>query len=306
VLRPEAGQHLAQLQALKAKNPNLKVILSVGGWGADNFSDAALTHTTRLQFTQSAIDTIRKYSLDGIDLDWEYPAQAGPGIKFRPEDKQNFTLLLAMLRERLDALSNERGRTGNDRYTLSIASSGDDEYFANTEMPKLHRYLDWINIMTYDMTGSWSKTTGHHAPLFRRASQGVSSARYVKQHLDAGIPPSKLVLGVPFYGKGWTEVNRAKRGLNQPAGCFLDSYSFSTLLREYVNHAGFRRHWDRRARNPYLWEPVSATWITYDDPESLRHKARFVKRNRLGGVMYWEHSHDPDEILLNTLYYSLR
>ena len=304
-LQADGPENLARLQALKARNPNLKVILSVGGWGADNFSEAALTHTTRLQFTQSAVDHIKRYALDGIDLDWEYPGQPGPGISFRPEDKQNFTLLLRMLRESFDALSDAQGRTGDKRYTLSIASAGGRNYFDNTEMNVLHRYLDWINIMSYDMTGNWSDTTGHHAGLFGRRD-GPSTAGYVRQHLEAGIPASKLVVGIPFYGKGWTEVNRAKRGLNQPAGCFTESYSFSELMRQYINRNGFQRHWDRAARNPYLWDPVSTTWITYDDPESLKHKARFVKRNHLGGVMYWEHSHDPDEVLLNTLYYSLR
>ena len=83
---PEAPAHLSQLQALKAKNPSLKIIISVGGWGADNFSDAALSDTSRDSFARSAVGLIKRYALDGIDLDWEYPGQPGPGIKYRPED----------------------------------------------------------------------------------------------------------------------------------------------------------------------------------------------------------------------------
>src|SRR6185369_3274255 len=103
VLRNEnAPSHLAQLQALKSRNPDLKVIISIGGWGADNFSDAALTDVSRDKFATSAVDMLKRYALDGIDLDWEYPGQPGPGIKFRPEDKQNFTLLLKTIRGQLD------------------------------------------------------------------------------------------------------------------------------------------------------------------------------------------------------------
>jgi chitinase len=309
VLSPEAPRHLRSLRALKAKNPDLKIILSVGGWGADNFSDAALTDSTRLQFTNSAIDVIRKHSLDGIDLDWEYPGQPGPGIKFRAEDKENFTLLLKMLRTRLDSLSDERRRTGSNRYTLSIASSGDDEYFQNTEMDKLHVYLDWINIMTYDFSGDWSTRTAHHARLYHslESGDGAFAAGYVWQHLNAGIPSHKLVLGAPFYGKAWTEVVPDNNGLNQLAGCFVrGNHSYSMLERAYINQLGYKRYWDEVARAPFLWNEVSRTLIVYDDPASLQEKAQFVKQHGLGGMMYWEHSHDPAEVLLTTIYKNLR
>ena len=194
---PDAPAHLSQLQALKAKNPSLKIIVSVGGWGADNFSDAALTDTSRDKFARSVIALIKRYALDGIDLDWEYPGQPGPGIKYRPEDKENFTSLLRTIRRQLDALSDERGRKGSDRYTLTIASAA-GEYFEHTEMDKLHVYLDWINIMAYDFYTSSAKTTGHHTGLYRSLSAGnsvASAEASVKQHLAAGIPARKLVMG---------------------------------------------------------------------------------------------------------------
>lgn len=300
--------HLAQLQALKARNRRLKIILSVGGWGADHFSDAALTEESRQKFAASAIDLMRRYALDGIDLDWEYPGQPGPGIKHRPEDKQNFTLLLKTLREYLDRLSDQRGRAGPDRYILTIASAA-GTYFEHTEMDRLHVYLDWINIMTYDFAGVWSHTTGHHAGLYWHPSRGNpyhSAAAYVRQHYEAGIPLRKLILGIPFYGRGWTGVHPENNGVNQPFQAYTSGYSFSTLMREYINQQGFRQYWDPAVRAPYLWNPDSATFISYDDPRSLREKARFVKRHGLGGVMYWEHSHDPDEILLTVLYRNLR
>lgn len=287
----EGPSHLAQLQSLKSRNPKLKILVSVGGWGADNFSDAALTDDSRRKFTVSAVSMLKRYALDGIDIDWEYPGQPGPGIKFRAEDKRNFTLLLKTLREHLDA-----SRKG---YLLTIASSA-GKYFEHTEMDRLHVYLDWINIMTYDFAGSWTSTTGHHAGLYPTA------AAFVRQHLAAGIPPHKLVLGVPFYGRGWTGVTPVNNGLNQSYQGQPTEYSFSELNRRYVNQQGFVRYWDSRARAAYLWDAASREFISYEDPDSLREKTRFIIQQELGGVMFWEYSQDPEEKLRDVLYDNLR
>ena len=284
---PEAPARIARMQALKARNPRLKILLSVGGWGADHFSDAALTDESRKKFAASAVMLLKSYALDGIDLDWEYPGQPGPGIQYRAEDKQNFTLLLEEMRRQLGPQS-----------LLTIASSA-GPYFEHTEMDKLHVYLDWINIMTYDFAGSWAPATGHHSALYwnpMAGPSGPSASEFVRQHLAAGIPSRKLVLGVPFYGRGWTGVKPDNHGFLQPWTEAVE-YSWSTLSRE----RGFERHWDPIAQAPYLWNPESRTFVSYDDPQSLRVKLRFIRRHRLGGVMYWEHSHDPGEELLDVL-----
>ncbi|HVR44746.1 MAG TPA: glycoside hydrolase family 18 protein [Thermoanaerobaculia bacterium] len=306
---PDAPAHLARLQALKAKNPRLRILLSVGGWGADHFSDAALDEASRERFAASAIELVRRYALDGIDLDWEYPGQPGPGIGFRAEDRENFTRMLETMRRHLDRLGVERERIGDDSYLLTIASSG-GVYFEHTEMDRVHEYLDWINVMTYDFAGSWSPTTGHHAALYGdpgAPESRASAAAFVRQHLAAGIPAIKLVLGVPFYGRAWTGVRRENHGLYQPyESPGSGDYSYSSLRRDYIDRNGFRRLWDPVARAPYLWNEETATLVSYDDPVSLREKARFIEALGLGGVMYWEHSHDPEERLLDVLYDNLK
>lgn len=163
---PAVAAQLAQLRALKKRNPALKVMLSVGGWEAEGFSDAALTPQSRDVFARSAVALLREHQLDGIDLDWEYPGQGVAGIRFRPEDKQNFTLLLQALREQLDRAGADAHRAAQDRYLLTIASA-DREYFVHTEMDRLHVYLDWINVMSYDFFNSLTPTTGHLAGLYR-------------------------------------------------------------------------------------------------------------------------------------------
>ena len=272
---PGAADGLKSLRALKATNPDLRILVSIGGWEADGFSDAALTDASRDAFARSAAELLRAHELDGIDVDWEYPGQGVAGIKYRAEDKRNFTLLLKALRERLDSESAATGRTGDDRYLLTIASA-DREYFDHTEMDRLHVYLDWINIMSYDFFNSLTRTTGHHAGLYR-SEFAAASDRYadasVKQHLAAGIPPSKLVLGVAFYGRGFGGVTPKNRGLNQSYERYEADHSYAELVEQVIGKQGFVRYWDERAQAPWLWNERSKTFITYDDPQSIGIKA---------------------------------
>jgi chitinase len=305
---PDFGPALKSLHGLKKQNPQLKIIVSVGGWTADGFSDAALTGASRDRFAQSAVELLRQYGVDGIDLDWEYPGQGVAGIKYRPEDRQNFTLLLKTLRTRLDAASKAQGRTGSDRYTLTIASA-DREYFDHTEMDKLHVYLDWLNIMSYDFFNSLTSTTGHHAGLYASelaAPTDRNADSSVRQHLAAGIPPDKLVLGVAFYGRGFAGVNPRNNGLNQPYERYEGDHSYADLQDKVIGKGGFVRYWDGRASAPFLWNAAARTFVTYDDPQSIRAKADYVRDNRLGGMMFWELSQDRNDELLDVIVTSLR
>jgi len=304
----QAAKHLAQLQALKAKNPNLKLLVSVGGWGADGFSDAALTEDSRTTFARSAVNMIKHYGLDGIDIDWEFPGQPGPGIKYREEDRENFTLMLKTLREHIDRLSNERGLTGDRRYLLTIASNDNQRFFDFTEMDKLHVYLDFVNVMSYDMFSVGSATTGHHTGLHQSGSDAPdrTTESAIKRHIEAGIPPGQIVLGAAFYGRSWTGVHPEDHGLFQPFDEWYRFIHYSELMENYINRNGFQRHWDDLAKAPFLWNPDSRTFVSYDDPESLRHKAEYVRELGLGGVMYWHHSYDPSQELLGTLHETLQ
>src|SRR6185369_10173744 len=172
-------------------------------------------------------------------------------------------LMLKTFRQYLDALSDERGRKGTERYTLTIASTN-GEYFKHTEMEKLHVYLDWINIMTYDFYNSLTKVTGHHTGLYHSDKAG-DSTRYteasVKQHLDAGIPPEKLVIGAAFYSRAFTGVNPENNGLFQPYQRYAGDYSYSKLVSDYIDKQGFKRYWDDTASAPYLWNSETRTLI---------------------------------------------
>jgi chitinase len=297
--RPEDVAYLSSLRVLKSRNPRLKVLVSVGGWGADGFSDAAATEDSRAAFARSAADLIERYALDGVDLDWEYPGLPGPGIHHRDQDARNFTLLLRALRERFDALGATRG--GHCLLTVALA---DGEFVAHIELDRIGAYLDWINLMTYDFHNSLTKTTGHHAALSPSTSsapgeRSVESA--VAQYLAAGVPARKVVVGVPFYGRAFADVQSRNNGLDQPYGRYAGDYAWPQLVGEFIDRNGFVRHWDDTARVPYLWNAKTRTFISYDDPQSLKLKAEFVKAHGLGGMMYWEQSQDPDGQLLGVL-----
>jgi len=303
-----AEANLARLVALKRTNPQLKVIVSIGGWRADGFSDAALTDASRAVLADSAVDLVRKHSLDGVDIDWEYPGQGVAGIRYRAEDRRNFTRLLQSLRNKLDRASETEGRSGGDRYTLTIASA-DREYFDHTEMDKLPVYLDWINIMSYDFFNSLTATTGHHAGLYPAALASPTDRNAdasVKQHLAAGIPARKLLLGVAFYGRGFAGVRPVNSGLNQPYQRYEADHAYAELAERLIDSPDFVRHWDERAKAPYLWNAASRTFITYDDPQSIAVKADYVKSKHLGGIMFWELGQDRDDELLDVIVKSLR
>lgn len=302
--RETAARSLAGLVALRRTNPDLKVLLSIGGWGAGNFSEAALTDASRARFADSALALVRKYDLDGLDIDWEYPAHPGPGISHRPEDKRNFTLLLQAIRAKLDVLA---ASEGGRRYLLTIAAA-DGEAARGLEIARLSEVLDWINLMTYDFYGSLTPTTGHHASLYRSRTAAPGSRtteQAVDEFLKAGTPPRKLNVGLAFYGRVFGKVTDAQQGLHQPFASEGGFVTWQEIARDHLGKGGFVRLWDEQAQAAWLWNEKDRRLISYEDPQALRAKADFVRERGLGGVMYWEQRTDPDEQLLDVVHAAL-
>ncbi|TFE19744.1 chitinase [Cohnella luojiensis] len=295
-----------QLNKLKASNPHLKTLISVGGWTwSGNFSNAASTDALRTVFADSAVKFVRDWGFDGVDIDWEYPV--GGGLQAgRPEDKQNFTLLLQKLREKLNAAGTADGKT----YLLTIASSAGPAYVQNTELGTLQQYLNWINIMTYDFHGGWETTSGNNAPLYFDPADPSSNAAAlnveagVNGHLNAGVPASKLVLGLPFYGRGWGGCTSAGGNYKACTGASSQGtweggvFDFSDLQANYINLNGYTRNWNNTAKVPYLYNPSTQVFISYDDVESIGYKTSFLKSKGLAGAMFWELSADRNKTLL--------
>jgi chitinase len=301
-----------QLNKLKQANPNLKTIISVGGWSWSNrFSDVAADPIIRSTFAKSAVDFLRKYGFDGIDLDWEYPVADGlAGNSYRPEDKTNYTLLLQAIRQELDAAgAQDLGK----HYLLTIAAGAGTNYMNNTELDKIAQTVDWINLMTYDYHGGFEPRSGHNAPLYfdsndtLAANSSFNVDASVTGFLAHGVPGNKLVMGVPFYGRGWDGCANINNGQYQTctgasrAGTWEGGvFDFSDLEANYININGKIRYWNDITKTPFLFNG-RGQFISYDDAESMKFKTDYIKSKGLAGSMIWELSADRNQTLLNVI-----
>jgi chitinase len=292
-----------RLVALKKQNPSLKILISIGGWTwSGQFSDAVLTDTTRYAFAASAAEIIKKYNLDGIDIDWEYPGRPGyEGNVYRPEDKQNYTLLFRDLRRQLDTLQHQTSK----KYLLTTAAGGFKNYLINTDMGSAQQYLDYVNLMTYDYSGG--KIAGHHTNLYTSGLyKTITSAdNAVLEFMAAGVPASKLVMGIAFYGRVSNLVAGAK-GIGDTINASSRGKGYTTIKDSLVNQAGYKLYRDRQAKAPYLYNAETRQFITFDDEWSVKKKSKYVIDKKLAGVMFWEYDSDLKGYLLNEINRDLR
>src|SRR5579884_715230 len=267
----------------------------------------ALTEASRKRFIESAVAFLDRHHLDGLDIDWEFPGQEGMDNVNRPEDRENSTALLRELRVALDRAGAASGR----HYLLSMAVEASDDWLAHTEMGKAQAYLDFVNLMAYDQFEPDSDAiTGHHAPLFTSAANPKhnSAATAVSHFIAAGVPARKLVLGVPFYGHAWGDVPPAEHGLYQPGKKPSEQVyaSFRNIESSFDNKNGFARYWDDVSQAPFLYNADKRIFISYEDPESIHAKARYVMERGMAGMMFWEYSADDHEKLLSAIDEGLR
>jgi chitinase len=319
--RPILG-NFQQLQALKQLYPQLKVSISLGGWTFSKyFSDAALTQQSRERFVSSCIDLFIKGNIpdpgwggmggpgsaagvfDGIDLDWEWPGSEGnTGNIIRPEDKANFTKLLAEFRKQLDAY-----RPG--LLLTAFLPAAPSKIDAGFEVNKIFDSFDFATVQGYDLHGPWESVTNHQSNIWSSKSD-PSSPRFsvddtVQAYLARGAPARELVVGVPFYSHGWTGVNNANRGLYQPAtgpapGVWEAGSDDYEVVKSRLDSGAFTRYRDDRADAAWIFD--GTTFWTFDDTKVMKRKAYYVNGNGLGGLMFWELSGDtPDGELIHAI-----
>ncbi|MBN2485602.1 MAG: glycoside hydrolase family 18 protein [Bacteroidales bacterium] len=285
-------------------NPKAALIISVGGWEfSDQFSDMALSGTSRKKFIESALKFIQYFKLDGIDVDWEYPGRPGKTNNFRAEDKTTFNLLLDELRQALDSI----GIIDNKHYITSVAIPAFHEFYATTEVTEFSKHLDFINLMTYDFYGEWEPVSGHQSNLYdAKSPKYLSADSAVRFLLQKNIPADKIVLGIPFYSRSWKITGQSNNenihNLGQGAG--INSV-YEDLLSEYININGYNQHWDSSACVPYLWNENLDIFVTYENPESVKIKCEYIKDNKLGGAMFWKYNLQKENLLLNVIYNEL-
>lgn len=254
-VRVDNPERLKEIVALKEKNPALNVMVSVGGWGSGRFSEMASNDVKRMSFAEDCLRIVEEFGLDGIDIDWEYPTSDAAGISASPADRENFNILMGELRSAL----------GPDRL-LTLASSAYAEYI---DFHSCICYLDFVNVMTYDMADA----PKHHSPLYASENTKGSCEGAVKAHVEAGVPIYRLVLGVPFYGRGGEVMKSRDYKDIRPEGEFVEM-------------------WDDVAQAPYIADKDGNLVLGYDNPRSLSLKCGFIKENGLLGAMYWDYAGD--------------
>lgn len=276
--------------ALKSKNPKLKVMLMIGGWGghADGFSMMARDAAKRTAFCKSVKSLLDKHKLDGVDIDWEYPTQSADNeTGCDPSDTQNFNLVLKELRETIG--------TSN---IISFASSSSAKY---VDWPTAMQYLDYVNVMTYDMGAA---PNGHNSPLHKSARFNHRSwDESIDAHVKGGVPMNRQVMGVPFYGKAKKNPSDAEKIFEYS----VKYYEIPDILQKGTYRGkplarAVSRQWEPTSLVPYLVDGTGVNVLSYDDPESVAAKGQYVVANGMLGAMFWEYRYDTsDHALLKAL-----
>ena len=264
---------IKHLVSLKAKNPQLKIILSLGGWGGCGpCSDVFSTEKGRAVFAKSVQEVNTYFKCDGIDLDWEYPTIEGyPGHLYQQADKKNFTELIKILRQTL----------GN-RNELSFAAGGFQKYLdQSVEWKKIMPLVDRVNIMSYEEE---------------------STDKAVNYLLKLGIPAKKLVIGAAFYTRIWKEVSNINNGLYQ-SGEPTGGVNFKKYTTSFTSVGGWNYFWDKKAKAPYWYNEKLKLFATGDDIASVKAKTSYAIQKKLGGIMFWELVLDtPSNGMLDAIY----
>ena len=254
-------KRLKQIVDLRKQKPELKVLLSIGGWGSGRFSEMAANDEYRRAFAADCDRVVKEFALDGIDIDWEYPTSSMANISSSPDDTENFTLLMQAIRA---AIGNEK--------ELTLATVASARYI---DFKAILPFVDFVNIMAYDMASA----PKHHSALYPSGHSGdITSDGAVTAHLKAGVPPSKLVMGMPFYGRG---------GDGYPS--FQDYNKVGNTDTQYTEK------WDEVAQVPYLADKNDTLVFGFENPRSLAIKCQYILDKDLLGGMYWDYSGDNEQ-----------
>jgi chitinase len=291
-------QGLLTLTALKQRYPHLRILVSLGGWeGCKTCAAVFASSTSRQRFAQSVKRLLDETNADGLDMDWEYPVIPGPpGHQHGPEDKANFTALMQDLRQ---AIGTEK--------ILSFAAGGFPTFLKESiDWTAVAPLVDYINLMTYDLVHGYSRTTGHHAPLYSSSKQAESVDSCVRYLLQAKVPARKLVVGLPFYGRIFEQVPPGENAKDKIPGlfepCVFKQYIGYNQYDTLATAHGWQHYTDPVQQAAVAYHPGKQWFATIETPASIANKVKYAWQHQLGGVMFWELQNDkPANGLLSTI-----
>ncbi|KAM7186817.1 Glycoside hydrolase superfamily [Rhypophila sp. PSN 637] len=278
---------LKQLNLLKRRNRNLKVLLSIGGWTySSNFKSPASTAEGRAKFASSAVELLSNLGFDGLDIDWEYPASQA--------EAADYVSLLAACRAALDEYASSLPAP-HPKFELTVACPAGPSKYTILDIPGMDQYLSFWNLMAYDFAGSWDNVAGHQANLYHchanPHSTPFSTAQAVEHYIAQGVRPDKIVVGMPLYGRAFENTD----GLGKPfSGVGEGTWENGVFDYKKLPIEGATEHFDHEAGASYCYHPGARKLVSYDTVPMARIKAEFIKKHRLGGGMWWESSGDKD------------
>ncbi|KAF2738332.1 hypothetical protein EJ04DRAFT_509734 [Polyplosphaeria fusca] len=285
--------NLKQINLLKKKHRNLKLLLSIGGWTyaheQKHFDGPASTPAGRTNFANSCVQMIKDYGFDGIDIDWEYPQN--------PEQGEQLFLLLAEIRHAMDAYANTiTSGSARPHFDLSIAAPAGEQNYKNLPLAKIASTVDFINLMGYDFAGSWDRNTGHQANLFHSkhcpSCTPFNIDSVIRDYENNGVPCDKVVLGMPLYGRAFTNTT----GIGEPfSGIGEGSFENGIWDFKALPRPGATEHYDHETGASYSYDNATRTLISYDTVDMAKRKAAWIKQRNLGGAMWWELSGDRED-----------
>lgn len=277
------GDALRRLVSLKRRQPSLKVLLAFGGWGGcETCSEVFSSAEHRRAFAESVRRALRDYELDGIDLDWEFPAVPGfPGHAYKPQDRENFTALVEVLRDVL----------GTD-FEISFAAGASPAFAEHAiDWQKVMPLVDRVNLMSYDFIAGGTRT-GHHAALYTGPNNALSTDDAVLRLMNLGVPPGQIVIGAAFYARVWHDVQVESGSALGLPGTFKESVAYRDFTAYFGE--GCETHWDEPAAAPYRYCRSDGLFATYDDRRSVAAKTRYALEHSLGGIMFWQLAQDSE------------
>lgn len=279
VIRPNRSCPSRELVA-EAHQENVKVLISLGGWGWDK-QFAAIVNNPEAEdrYVNSVLTIVEEYDYDGIDLDWEYPDTK--------DEIVGYERLCRRFRRQLDELGKKKGR--HHFQTMAAAANPPTLKWLTNEL--LVETMDWVNVMTYDMAGDWTAYAGHHSPLFASSQQpGAprSTELSLKYLVERGLPANRLAVGLPLYGKGFAVSEPYASTKNAKAGSRIPRGGNYSNIAKLLQEQGWTRRWDDETKNPWAIAPDNSAVIGYDDAESIAIKTEWAMRQNYRGVFFWQ------------------
>ncbi|KAI0517937.1 endochitinase [Xylaria bambusicola] len=273
-----------QLYKLKQANRQLKVLLSIGGWTySPGFAAMAASDASRQNFAKTAVELIKDWGFDGIDIDWEWPASA--------TEASNMVSLLSAIRKELDSYSSKYA--SGYHFLLSVCLPAGPDNYNKLKLADMNSAgVDQFNMLAYDYAGSWDTTSGHQANLYSDPANPkntpFSTDAAIKAYLAAGVPANKITLGLPLYGRAFEST----AGLGQSySGVGSGSWENGIWDYKVLPRSGSETY-DATAGASYSYDSATKELVSYDNVQSIQKKVSYVQSKGLGGTMFWEASGD--------------